>query len=323
MTALVPAWVPDALAWVVIGTFLVGWLLEDRRRELARLVASAGWATFGVFWLSLFPQFAFEMKSFIEGALSLAAVPACLYAGYLLYSGRDSLFVLSRAVAVMGIIYLPFETVFVLRKFLVELVTHQVEWTIYLLGYRPEVTTSVPPGITEKFMILSAPGNDFSIRNTFIFTDATGSRFRTFIVLACTGIGSMSIFGGLIAAVRAPLDRKLTAFAVAIPIIWVLNVARNVFIATAFGNQWFQFFVDPIMNLVGYTQPGMVSFFLADRVISQGLSVVALVAITWLVVRIVPELLVMVEDALFIATGNEYDLESTFSATTAKTDGGR
>lgn len=306
MTELVPPWLPDLLAWVVIGLFLAGWLLEDRRKELARTVASVGWGAFGLFWLVLIPQFAFEMRSFIEGALSVLAVPACFYAGYLLYSGRDSLFVLSRAVGAMGIVYLPFESIYFLRQFLVETVTHQVEWVIYAMGYSPAV--QIGP-------------NDF--RSAFLFTDPDGGRYRTFIVLACTGIGSISIFGGLIAAVRAPLRRRLTALVAAVSIIWVLNVARNVFIAVAFGNQWFQWWVGPITNLLGYDHPGLVSFFIADRVIAQSLSVVALVGITLLVVRIVPELLVVVEDALFVVTGNEYDLEGAFGERPAATDGGR
>ena len=306
MTELVPAWLPDLLAWVVIGLFLAGWLLEDRRRELARTVASLGWGAFGVFWLALFPQFAFGMRSPIEGALSLLAVPASIYAGYLLYSGRDSLFVLSRAVGAMGLIYLPFETIFVLRQFLVETVTRQVELGIYALGYHPEVTA----------------GPNHGFRSAFVFS-GDGGTFKTFIVLACTGIGSISIFGGLIAAVKAPLRRRLAALGVAVSIIWVLNIARNVFIAVAFGDQWFQFYVDPLVGLLGYEQAGLVSFFIADRVIAQSLSVFALVGITWLVVRIVPELLVVVEDALFVVTGREYDLEGAFGRTPTATDGGR
>lgn len=306
MSELVPPWLPDALVWTSIALFVATWVLEPRRREYARAVAFAGWSTFGLFWLSLFPHFAFGMKSFIEGALSLLALPVCVYAGYLLYSGRDSLFVLSRAVAVMGIIYLPFEMSVLLRGFLVETVTRQVEWVIYALGYQP--TVEVGP-------------NEF--RSAFVFTDESGHQFRTFIVLACTGIGSISIFGGLIAAVSAPLGRKLKALALSASIIWVLNIVRNVFIALAFGNQWLQFYVEPIMNLVGYEQPGMVSFFLADRVLAQSLSVVALVGITLLVVRIVPELLVVVEDALYVLTGSEYDLAGAFDGRTVTTDGGR
>jgi archaeosortase A (PGF-CTERM-specific) len=52
----------------------------------------------------------------------------------------------------------------------------------------------------------------------------------------------------------------------------------------------------------------MVSFFISDRIISQVLAVVVLVGITYLVVREVPELLTVVEDVLYLVTGDEYDL---------------
>ena len=300
----VPIAVTDAMAWVVIALFAAGALLEPADRGKARLVGALGWVAFAAFWLALFPRFAFVMKSFIEGALALAAVPACLYAGYLLYRGRDSLFVLSRAVAVMGALYLPFEMSLIARRFLVETVTSQTNALIELLGYNPEVTQG-PNGF----------------RSAFIFTDATGHRYITHIVLACTGLGSIAIFVGLIAAVRAPLDRKLRALAVAVPVIWVLNIVRNAFIAVAFGDQWFQIAVGPIMDLVGYEQPGLVSFFIADRVIAQSLSVVALVGITWLVVRELPELVTVVEDVLYIVTRNEYDLHELVEPRTMKADG--
>jgi archaeosortase A (PGF-CTERM-specific) len=112
----------------------------------------------------------------------------------------------------------------------------------------------------------------------------------------------------LIAAVEAPLSRKLKAAAAAIGVIYVLNIARNVFIAVAFGDQWFQVFVGPITGLVGYSDPGLVSFFIADRVISQGLSLLALAAIAVLVARIVPELIAVLEEAAYVLTRTEVDL---------------
>lgn len=54
----------------------------------------------------------------------------------------------------------------------------------------------------------------------------------------------------------------------------------------------------------------MVSFFISDRIISQALAVVALVGVTYLVVHEVPELLTVIEDVLYMVTGDEYDLRN-------------
>jgi len=285
----VPLWITDAVAWIVVAAFLAGWALESRGK-IGRAVGATAWVAFGGFWLLLVPRFAFVMRSPIEGALAVIAVPACAYAGYLLWSGRDSLFTLTRAVAVMGLIYLPFETIAVLRETAVETVASQTYAVITWLGYD---------------VVLTAGPNGY--RSGLEFTHA-GHTYATHIVLACTGLGSMTIFAGLIAALEAPLTRKLQAAAAAVGIIYVLNIVRNVFIAVAFGNQWFQVFVAEISALVGYTDPGLVSYFIADRVIAQSMSVVALVAIAFLVVRIVPELLDLLEEAVYVLTNTEIDL---------------
>ncbi|MGA9400957.1 MAG: archaeosortase A [Haladaptatus sp.] len=293
---------PDYLVWVVIAAFIATAALEGYDRDLARGVGMGAWVLFGLFWGVLFPRFAFEMRSFIEGTLCLVAVPLCVYTGYQLYTGRDSLFVLSRGVAAMGLIYVPFLTIEPLRQSIVELVSAQTNAVIHLLGYDPDFTIAEQNGY----------------HSAFIFHDSNGHRYYTYLVLACTGIGSMSIFGGLIAAVRAPLRRKISAFVMAISIIWVLNVIRNVFISVAFGNQWFQIFIGPVTSLTGYTDPKMVSFFIADRVFSQLLAVISLVIILWLVVRILPELLTVIEDVIYLVSGREYDLSQRTRA-----DGGR
>ncbi len=284
----------DTLAWLVVGLFAgaasLDWYDGDHGRGRARYVAAFAWVVFGVFWLALFPHFAFEQKSFVEGALSLAALPACLYAAYLLLQGRETLFLLSRAVAVMGLIYLPFTMIPAGKEWLIETVTWQGEFVMRTLGYEFEVVQ-----------------RDGGIRGTYFFHTADG-RFNVNVLLACTGLGSMAIFGGLIAAVRAPVGRKLRGLAIAIPIIWALNLVRVVFITLAFSHQWLQVFVDPTMSLLGYQDPHMVSYFISDRVMAQSLSVVALVGIAWAVAREVPELLTVGEDVLYIATGDEYDL---------------
>ncbi|WP_435066597.1 archaeosortase A [Haloplanus sp. C73] len=294
----------DALAWAVVGLFLLGVLLRWRESDHARTATVGAWAVFAVFWAALVPHFAFVQKSFVEGFLSLAAVPASLYVGYLLYDGRDSLFVLSRAVAVMGVVYLPFETIPALtvwglslpspRYVLIAHTTGQTQWAMELLGYSPTLVEG-----------------EQGYLNTFKFVTEGGHTILFSIILACTGLGSIAIFVGLIAAVEAPLGRKFRALAIAVPIIYVLNIARTTFIGLVFGKQYMQWFVDEVLFLFGGTDPYKVSFYLSDRVISQVLAVVALVGVTYLVVRELPELLTIVEDVLYLITREEYDLRET------------
>lgn len=281
----------DPLAWLTVGAFLVGVLVEQYDDRWGRRLTALAWGVFAVFWAVLVPFYAFVQHSIIEGVLSAAAVPASAYVGYLLWKGRDSLFVLSRGIAVMGAIYLPFTTVSALEEPLVEFTVLQVQWVLNTLGYYPDLVT-----------------NDVGYHNTFLWV-TDGHRYLTEILLACTGLGSISIFIGLVAAVRAPLNRKFRALAVSVPVIWVLNIGRNVFIAIAQGKQWFaETAPGVVMFLFGANDPNIVSFLWADRVISQSLSVVALVGILWLVLRELPELGTVVEDLLYVATGNEYSI---------------
>ncbi|ELZ85502.1 hypothetical protein C453_06793 [Haloferax elongans ATCC BAA-1513] len=297
-----PGLLSDILAWVVIATFVAGVVATGRDRGLGRNVMTAGWVLFALFWLQLIPHFTLVHKSYIEGLLTIAAVPASLYAGWLLYSGRDSLFVLSRAVAAMGVVYLPFETIPALtllgttipapRGVLMETVAAQTNFLIESLGYSTTMITG-----------------DEGYLNTFLWMQGS-HRIEVSVVLACTGLGSIAIFAGLIAAVDAPLRRKARGLAIAVPIIYALNLFRTTFITISVGKQYFQLFVDEILFLFGSSDPYMVSFFISDRIISQVLAVVALVGITYLVVREVPELLTIIEDVLYMITGEEHDLRA-------------
>jgi archaeosortase A (PGF-CTERM-specific) len=296
----------DALAWVVIAAFCAGTALErvgrfDRR--WARYVSAVAWVCFGVFWLSLVHYYAISEKSIVEGVLSLAAVPATIYVAVLLARGRDSLFVLSRAIAAMGLIFLPFELIVPLQRTLIEVVTRQTEALLTLVGY--------PSGGVYD-VVSGAEYDKAPYRNTFVFTAASGHTLTYTIRIACTGIGSIAIVAGLIAAVTAPIERKLQALAVSVPVIYLLNLVRNVFIAVAFGTQRLHVFPEFVLGVFSSEDPYLVSYLVADRVLSQSLSVVALVGITWLVVRRLPEVLTIIEDVLYVATRNEYDLRDAF-----------
>jgi archaeosortase A (PGF-CTERM-specific) len=303
----VPSWlteplvlpVTDVLAWVVIAAFLVGALAEWRdRREAARAATVAAWWLFALFWLLLIQHFAFVHRSIVETVLLLIAVPACGYVGWQLWQGRDSLLLVSRGVAYMGVIYLPFLMSTWARGLLIEVVARQTYFVIDALGFdRIELAA----GDAETGGTLT---------NTFA-NDVEGVR-DTKVVFACTGIESMAMFGGLIAAVRAPIRRKAIGVLVSVSVIWVLNVARNVFIAVANAYQWFAvgWIEGPVMAAFGLSDPTRVSFFFADRVVSQSLAVLALVGIAWLVARWVPEILEVAEELLYLLTGSEVELRA-------------
>ncbi|WP_323674925.1 archaeosortase A [Halorubellus sp. PRR65] len=294
----------DLLGWLVLAAFLLGAVLDiARRRDGARYAYAGAWALFAAFWGVVAPHFLFTKASAIEGVLAIVAVPACLYTGYLLWNGRDGLYTLSRAVFLMGVIYYPTQAIPAVRRFLIELVADQTYWGVQLLGYSPGYTN----------------GPEFGYQNMIVF-----SEFATYIVYACTGIGSMAIFAGLIAAVDAPVRRKVKSFALAIGIIWVLNLFRNVFVAIAAGKGWFQHGAVLDLAALAGVEASHASFWFAHSVLAQTGSVFALVGITWIVVQELPEMLGVLEEVLFVATGSEYDLESALDVedSAVRADGG-
>jgi len=135
-------------AWAIAVLFVISWLLNIRNINLGRVLAAGAWGLFGLFWLALVPYFAFEHQSYVQSIFALAGVFACVYAGYLLYNGRESLFTLTWALGIMLFVYLPFETIPAFsvagvtvpapRQVLIEIVSTHTGMLIDLLGYAPE-----------------------------------------------------------------------------------------------------------------------------------------------------------------------------------------
>lgn len=294
----------DPLAWLVVATFLAGTILEWRDHRFGRPVTVGAWILFAAFWVTVFHHFTFVQKSFVEGIGILIAIPGAAYAGLVLARGRDSLFVLSRAIGLMGLIYLPFIAIDPLGIWLAEVVTQQTRMVMELLGQQPP----------EDYRIVNGArfGNPDGL-NTFLFyLPEQNHRIYYTILVACTGIGSIGIFGGGILAVKAPLRRKARALGIVVPVIYGLNLVRNAFIALAFGQQRLHLYPDLVMTLFAAEDPYHVSFYIADRIIAQVGAVLVMVGLTYVVARELPEVLVYLEDALYLLTGAEYDLQEVF-----------
>ena len=303
--------VSGPLGWLVVGVFLVGVALERYDREYARWVYVGSWVLIAAYWLSMVHYFAIEQKSIVEGVGVVAGVPLSAYVGYLLARGRDSLFTLSRAVALMGLFYMPLVAIPVVRQTLIEVVTDQTGFVLNLVGVTPQVVD----GLYVDGLQIAEKTHPYE--STFVYY-VGGEPLTHTILIACTGIGSMAIIAGLVAAVDAPRRRKFQALAITLPIIYVLNIARNVFISVSMGEQLLQVFPGAISSLFALENTVMVSYIVADRIISQSLSVVVLVGLLWLIVQRVPEVLTVVDDVVYVLTGREYDLGEALGVTTTE-----
>lgn len=278
-----------ALAAVFIGHLSL-WRGHERR---GYRLTSLGWVAFAAFWLLMLPTFALEMRSIVETLLALVCIPLSLSAAVLCWRGHEGIQTLSRALGITGVLYAA-AMVPPIRQALVETVATHTAVGIDALGYDPIRQSSAVHGFDSEF----------------VFVDDAGNRYVTYIVLACTGIGAIATFTGLIFAASAPLARKLKALAVVVVGVWLLNIARNVFIAVAFGDQWFQ--AGPLVALthaVGYQDPALASYFVADRLISQSLSVLAVLVLVAVVVRLVPASKTLFETVLEITTRRTYDID--------------
>ncbi len=100
------------------------------------------------------------------------------------------------------------------------------------------------------------------------------------LILACTAIESIALFAGVILSVQAPLGRRALALAASVPTIYILNIARNGFVLMAYAYNWF----------------GADSFDLAHNVIGKAGSVAALLAISYVVFLLLPELLATMDE---------------------------
>jgi len=117
-------------------------------------------------------------------------------------------------------------------------------------------------------------GNFFGFNMVSDGVNVYANSKRVEIILACTGIESMALFFGATMGINAEWKRKFKAFLVSVPVIYALNILRNVFVTASYAYSWF----------------GENSFYIAHHVISKVLATLALILISLAVFRMLPEL---------------------------------
>jgi archaeosortase A (PGF-CTERM-specific) len=235
------------LLWIALGLFITATVAP---RKVAYPIGAVGWIFFALHW-AYQPVYYLAIDDYFNVIATILVAVFCGYIAFVMWKKADDLTVLiTRAAALGGILYFSFAELATLNHVLIGAVASQT-------------------AITLNFFGVAAIQADWNV--------LTLNNYPVQIILGCTGIESIALFIGIISCVPAPPRRKLAAFLVSVPTIYVLNILRNAFVLTATGNQWF-----------GLPEN---SFYVSHNIIAKFGSLGALVLISYLVFKLLPELL--------------------------------
>ncbi|WP_424359901.1 archaeosortase A [Methanocella sp. MCL-LM] len=258
----------DVLMWISFLIIVLGAIIPKKN---GYYIAAVGWVLFGLRWGLSTPYFYFEEANILYTVLCLLSVPLTLYAAFIMIKfQRESLMVITRSVAISCVFYAPFAFLPWLSNWLIGVTTSLTMASLTALGY---------PAVRQGLDLIYLNGQVVQI------------------ILACTAIQSIAIFIGVVFCMKVEPERMLKAFLVSVPVIYILNLIRDVFVVASFGNQWFQIMPETVMQWSGKPAE-FTSFFWAHNVLAELGSLIALVVISYAVLSMMPELLDYLRDVL-------------------------
>ncbi|MGZ5520306.1 MAG: archaeosortase A [Halobacteriota archaeon] len=238
------------LLWIALGLFITATVAP---RKIAYPIGAVGWIFFSLHW-AYQPVHYIAVDDYFNVIATILVAVFCGYIAFIMWKKADDLTLLmTKAAALGGILYFSFAELATLNHVLIGAVASQTVITLNFFGVAA----------------IQADWNVLTLNN-----------YPVQIILGCTGIESIALFIGVISCVPAPPRRKLAAFLVSVPTIYVLNILRNAFVLTDNCNQWFGLPED--------------SFYVSHNIIAKFGSLGALVIISYLVFKLLPELLDMV-----------------------------
>jgi archaeosortase A len=242
----------DILVLSAFASFLI-FLAAGQYRQVA---AIAGWACIVLNLWSELPAFLLE-NNFLYPALALLSLPFFVITAERLLHEDPVIFRLSRTAAIATIIYIPFALVPVLHDGLIGVTVTLASGIITALGHHPQLAAW-----------------DVILENGF----------ANQIILGCTGIMAMAIMIGVVFGEKGLSGRQaFLSFLLVVPAIFLLNLIRVAVVFIAVSDRWFAPFPDP-------TGTGDANFFWAHNVVAEGLAVIFLLMLVWVLARIIPGL---------------------------------
>lgn len=269
---------------------LAGLAAWNGRRDLERTLSTAAWGSLVALWLVMLPYFALDAVSPLQTAGVALAIPLSLWTGLVRWRGRDGLVVIGNAIAIAGAIYVPISSYGPTRQWLIETVAVHTHELMGILGYEPGIV----------------PDNQVGYASMFDFDGHT-----TYIVMACTGLGSIAVFAGAILAVDGRPRRKIAATLLIAATIYILNLFRNVFVGLATPHGWFD--VEPFLSVSSVFGIEAIrnSYFVSHTLLAQPVSLVVVLVLALVAVRLVPGLFSIFDEVIYVLTGDDVDLRDT------------
>jgi len=244
----------ESLIFLSCASFLL-FLLPTRFKGF---FASIGWITIVAALFTELPYY-FSVNNFLYPLFAVLSIPFLYVTLKHLKSNDVAIIKLSQAAAISFLIYAPFAYFEPLGTWLISRVIEQVLWVLNVLQFPAD-----------------RPFWNLILRNGF----------RIEIILACTGIQSIAIMLGVVGGVTTSYRQKIAAFFLICPVIYLLNILRNVFVIVAYTEQWFPFLPEIASN----GEYGYESFFWAHNVISEILALFVLIALAYELFVIIPQL---------------------------------
>ncbi len=234
----------------------VGYYLKDER---SHFILSSAWMLFAFYW-ALQPEYLYykEEGDIVNAVFDIVGVYFLAYISYheyLSYKRNEelgSLRWLAGSSFFAGMIYFIFQKISFLGGWLIHTVAEQSAWLLSLFGYdvrAGNIIYGIYPHVPVYF------NNHESVQ----------------LILACTGLQSMAVFIGILLALKADRNKKIKAFLISVPVIYILNLIRNAGV------------------IYGMEEMGF-SFYFMHNVIGKIGSLVALIVIAYFIFDMLPEI---------------------------------
>lgn len=255
----------ENVLWIAVALMVISSILP-KRQTIRNLIGGLGWGFFSIHWVYQ-PIHYLVINDYANVVLTLTVAAFCLMLAHSMVKGyfKDHQNTELTIGSTVNVTSMATSATAIGALF------------YFPFAQMPTLNTWIISEVTNQVMWMLNLLNYPALRESWDIVSLNG--YRVQIILACTAIESIALFTGLIISVNAPTKRLASAFLVSVPVIYGLNLIRDAFVIIAYGEQWF----------------GANSFEIAHHMIAKAGSGVALFFIAYAVLKILPELLELID----------------------------